>query len=946
MMRRIYFSLILIVFCFAGKAQTFTWSGYHHIDDGTTFTVPIVVSGLQNTIDNNFGVAHVCLNITHSYEADLTIKLQSPDGTQTTLIENIGGAGDNFLGTCIGLDGVAFTVGQPPYGGIYYPVGNTSAFNNGQNPNGTWLLSVTDVAAPDTGSIHSAYIEFTNNPPVLPGTNYPPLPVGNYLCGTCSCPGGVAGCDLLPDMTASALEIASDHLEQPGVLYISNATPNIGWGPLDIYGIDSCFCSGVHVPCNTICPNGAQIQHVVKQRIYQKVPGKDTLNYYDRFAGKMTFHPTHGHLHVDNWANYTLRTSTSNPDPRTWPILARGSKQSFCLINLGSCASTPGECVDNNGNTVLTVPNNGLGWHSGCGLFQGIYPGSFDVYSQSLNDPMPLENICNGTYYIVSITDPDNNFIESDENNNWVAVPITLTQQNVTPSIAAGSSTTFCQGGSVTLTSSPAASYLWSTGETTQSITVSTAGTFYVTTSCGATVLNSNSITTNIIQANSSAGVSISITNGNNPSCAGVYTVFTANPVNGGNAPIYQWKVNGSVVGTNSPTYSSSSLNNGDIVTCTITSDIACLVNSTAVSNGITMVIQAPLDPNVSITQSGGIGPVCAGSPVTFTANVSNGLAASYQWKVAGANVGTNANTYTTTGLITGQQVRCDISANTICPVTKTLGTAVTLNDPRSNLGTAYPTWYGNGRQQYLILASELNAFGAVPGKISSLTFNINSTLGDPLTLNNYTIKMGQTAATSLTGAFQAPVFTTVFGPVNYTPVPNSLNRHLFTTAFDWDGSSNVIIDICFSNQVVGNGAYQNYQSATAFVSTTYYQADGSAGANACSAATGTAGSMRPNMQLTISNRVPAVSNVITMTVSPVTNVYTFTGTGNWNVAANWSNSTIPPNPLTGRKEIIIDPPAGQECILNVPQTVSSGGKITVKQTKKFRILDNLTIIQ
>ena len=136
-------------------------------------------------------------------------------------------------------------------------------------------------------------------------------------------------------MTASGKEILDHHTENPGFLYISNATPNIGYGPIDIYGYDSCFCGTTNVPCNTTCPNGDLIKHIVKQRIFQKIPGSDTLGYYDRIAGQMTYHPAHGHLHVDNWANYTLRTPTADPDARNWPIVGTGVKQSFCLINLG-----------------------------------------------------------------------------------------------------------------------------------------------------------------------------------------------------------------------------------------------------------------------------------------------------------------------------------------------------------------------------------------------------------------------------------------------------------------------------------------------------------------------------------------------------------------------------------------------------------------------------------
>ncbi|MBS1742986.1 MAG: proprotein convertase P-domain-containing protein [Bacteroidetes bacterium] len=944
---RIFTTIVLLTLSIFAKAQTFSWSGNEHIADMSTVTVPINVTGLGNAINSTFGVAHICLYIEHSYDADLTITLQSPSGTLVTLLTNTGGAGNNFTGTCLGMDGVSFLIAQPPYTGLFFPAGEINSFNNGQNPNGTWTLSVTDVSAPDTGTLLSASIEFTNNPPLQPGVPGLGAPVGTYLCGTCTCPEGQAGCDLLPDMTASYKEINQNHTEEPGVLYISNATPNIGSGPLDIFGIDSCFCGGTHVPCNTVCPTGIQLTHVVKQRIYQKVPGKDTLNYYDRFAGTMTFHPQHGHIHVDNWANYTLRTATSNPDARTWPIIATGTKQSFCLVNLGNCANNPGECVANDGSTVLTVPNSNLGWHTGCNLNQGIYPGMYDVYSQNLNDPMPLLNVCNGNYYIVSITDPDNQFLESDKENNWIAVPITLTQQNVTPVITPGGSTVFCPGGSVTLTSSPATNYLWSTGETTQSITVTTAGTYTVSSNCGAALMTSQPITTSLIPANSTADVAVAITSGDNPTCPGSYIEFHATAYNGGSNPVYQWKVNGNNVGTNSPVYATNTLTDGQVVTCTLTSNISCLVNPVVTSAPITMTVISGSTPTGVISISNGTNPTCPGSSVTFTANVPGGTNPSYQWKVNGSNVGTNSNTYTTTTLTNGQQVSCVITANNSCSGSAIIGTSTTVNDYRSDNGVAYPTYYGNGRQQYLISAAELNAQGFVSGKINSISFNVAGGIGDPSTLNGYTIKIAQVANTALAGAFLAPAFTTVFGPVNYTPTLNSWNRHQFSTPFDWDGTSSVLIDICFSNQVYGNAAYTNYQSDAAFTANVFYQADLQPGAGACTATTVSGGgTKRPNMKLDIAPKSTVTSNIITMTVNPSGNTYTFTGSGNWNVASNWANNTIPPSTLGPCGEIIVDPVSGNECILNVQQTVMSGAKITVKGNKKFRVMGNLTIIQ
>ncbi|NTW33823.1 MAG: LamG domain-containing protein [Bacteroidetes bacterium] len=73
--------------------------------------------------------------------------------------------------------------------------------------------------------------------------------------------------------------------------------------------------------------------------------------------------------------------------------------------------------------------------------------------------------------------------------------------------------------------------------------------------------------------------------------CSGTSVTFTATPTNGG-TPSYQWKVNGLNVGTNSNTYTSSSLANGNAITCVMTSNASpCLTGSPATSNTITMTV-------------------------------------------------------------------------------------------------------------------------------------------------------------------------------------------------------------------------------------------------------------------------------------------------------------------------------------------------------------------
>jgi len=85
--------------------------------------------------------------------------------------------------------------------------------------------------------------------------------------------------------------------------------------------------------------------------------------------------------------------------------------------------------------------------------------------------------------------------------------------------------------------------------------------------------------------------VSIALTAGTNSICQGQTVTFTATPTNGGTNPFYQWKVNGNNVGTNSPTYTTNALTNGQVVSCmmTLTSTPACANAVQVISNPLTV---------------------------------------------------------------------------------------------------------------------------------------------------------------------------------------------------------------------------------------------------------------------------------------------------------------------------------------------------------------------
>lgn len=181
------------------------------------------------------------------------------------------------------------------------------------------------------------------------------------------------------------------------------------------------------------------------------------------------------------------------------------------------------------------------------------------------------------------------------------------------------------------------------------------------------TVATSNAITM-VVSSFIPTGVTIALTSGTNPTCLGEPLTFNATPTNGGTSPTYYWLLNGSIVGTNSPTYTTATISNNQTVTCVITSNSSCAFPSVATSAGITMGITSIGSPNISIALTSGTNPMCVGSTATFTATPTNGGSApSYQWKVDGVNVGTNSSVFTSGTLTNGQVVTCTMISNSTC---------------------------------------------------------------------------------------------------------------------------------------------------------------------------------------------------------------------------------------------------------------------------------------
>ncbi|MBK8417133.1 MAG: hypothetical protein IPL22_23000 [Bacteroidetes bacterium] len=84
------------------------------------------------------------------------------------------------------------------------------------------------------------------------------------------------------------------------------------------------------------------------------------------------------------------------------------------------------------------------------------------------------------------------------------------------------------------------------------------------------------SIKVNPGPANPVPSISI-LANPSGPVCIGTLVTFTALPTFGGTNPSFQWQLNGVNVGTNSSSWSSSTLNNGDVITVSMVSNSICV---------------------------------------------------------------------------------------------------------------------------------------------------------------------------------------------------------------------------------------------------------------------------------------------------------------------------------------------------------------------------------
>ena len=292
----------------------------------------------------------------------------------------------------------------------------------------------------------------------------------------------------------------------------------------------------------------------------------------------------------------------------TTPEVSTANNAGSVSVSVVGCPTTPAitapatVCANSTGHTASTpaVPSATYAWSITNGTIVGSSTGNAVTFDASGTDPITLS---------VSV------FVSSCPTATNSA---TVNVSTPAASITASGPTTFCPGGSVTLTASAGASYLWSTGETTQSIEVTTSEniTVQVTNAAGCSATSSPAVVT----VNPAAITPVISAGGPTTFCAGGSVALISSEASGN-----QWKLNGAPIsGATGQNFVASFSGSYTVV---YTDANGCSSESAPMS------VNAAAPPPTPTVSASGPTSFCTGGSVTLTSSAASGN----QWKLNGA---------------------------------------------------------------------------------------------------------------------------------------------------------------------------------------------------------------------------------------------------------------------------------------------------------------------
>lgn len=304
-----------------------------------------------------------------------------------------------------------------------------------------------------------------------------------------------------------------------------------------------------------------------------------------------------------------------------------------------------------------------------------------------LTDPTIANPICTPlatTNYSLTVTNGTCTSLPS------APITVTVYNQPAAPLINVSGPITFCQGNSVTLTSTATSNNFWSSGATSNSITVTTSGTYTVyfidANGCSSAVSAAVNVVVNPLPA-----VPVVTASGALTVCPGGTVSLTSTAANA-----YTWSN-----GSNTQTIALSASGTFNV---TIADVNGCTATST---NTVFTVLPPPVAPN--ITASGPLS-FCTGDSVTLTSSVSS----TYLW-----STGATTQSITVYGTGAYSVINTD-AAGCVTPSSAVTNTTMFAVPPAPIITVGGPTTFCYGNN--VVLTSSLAA-----GYFWSNTFNTQS---------------------------------------------------------------------------------------------------------------------------------------------------------------------------------------------------------------------------
>lgn len=453
--------------------------------------------------------------------------------------------------------------------------------------------------------------------------------------------------------------------------------------------------------------------------------------------------------------------------------------------------------------------------------------GSFTVPANALNGLTRMRVVCLETLIASAATTSGYgeyeeyaiNIVSTNTTGNVVITPTAYSWSDGATVVGTTNPLTVTPTGTTTYTASPIVNNCPVTA--TVAVTVNplpTAPTATDSVQCGtkiptATVADPNGFTTPTFKwyADATGGTSLqattSATYGVTVAATKTFYVSVVNPTTG-----CESARSAVVVTVNAPPTITATAGN----TGTICLNGATTVSASSDNAGYTYVWSSTTGSGMTATLNGAsqtVTPSAAGTYVyTATANdLTSGCATTTTVSVLVNPLPSVTASAAAATICEGNATVLTATTSVISAGTITVGTGTTTNT-NSTYPTAFDNWLYQNWNQMLFTASELNALGLSAGNITQLKLNI-STLPNPNTpITDYTIKIGTSALTSL-ATFTTAGLSNVFGPSSVTPVVG-VNTFNLATPYNWDGVSNIIVDIRQTGNY-GDGNALTYYSTT-----------------------------------------------------------------------------------------------------------------------------------